>query len=384
MAFGEPFFPFLSILLLIPLSLLPLPSSCITVTAVVNSATGFSNITAIYQLGDSFSDTGNLIRESKIGASSACAHFPYGQSIFNHPTGRCSNGLLMIDFIAKGIGVPLLNPYLNKDAIFSHGVNFAVAGATALEAESLAAKNITNPLTNTSLSVQLDWMWTHFNSICYDDNDCVEKLTNSLFMVGEIGSNDYYYALSQGKTMEDVKSMVFDVVQTILDGAKRVIGMGASKVMIPGIFPLGCFPGYVSALLPAAKPKYTPSYDEHRCFNSLNNLTISHNDQLRRGVQQLSQDYRNITIVYGDYYNAFRRLLRNAPRFGFNGTIEVQRACCGIGRGYNFNPRIMCGHRGVPVCANPDAYIIWDGLNLTQKAYRLLARWLIRSTISHI
>ena len=53
---------------------------------------------AIYQLGDSISDTGNLIREDP---SSLFARPPYGQTCFNRSTGRCSNGLLMIDFIGK-------------------------------------------------------------------------------------------------------------------------------------------------------------------------------------------------------------------------------------------------------------------------------------------
>lgn len=50
--------------------------------------------------------------------------------------------------------------------------------------------------------------------------DCAEKLKNSLFIVGEIGSNDYYYAFSQGKTMKDANSMVFDVVQAIIEGIR--------------------------------------------------------------------------------------------------------------------------------------------------------------------
>lgn len=339
---------------------------------------GICNINSVYQLGDSVSDTGNLIRESPIGAKSAFARLPYGESLFKHPTGRCSNGLLMIDFIAKGIGISLLNPYLNKDAIFTNGVNFAVAGATALTAESLAAKDIFNPVTNSSLSVQLDWMWSYFNSICYDDTDCAEKLEKSLFIVGEIGSNDYYHALSQGRTIGDANGMVFDVVQEIVEGVQRVIQIGASKVIVPGIFPLGCFPGYVSAL----GANETTTYDEHGCLNELSNLSVYHNDQLQRAIHELSQDHMNITIVYGDYYNAFRRLLRRAPRFSFNTTFNLKRACCGAGGRDNFNPTRMCGARGVPVCANPDSYILWDGLNLTQQAYRFLARWFLRSTIS--
>lgn len=56
-------------------------------------------VDAIYQFGDSISDTGNLIREDPIGSHSAFARLPYGQNFFPKPTGRCSNGLLMIDFI---------------------------------------------------------------------------------------------------------------------------------------------------------------------------------------------------------------------------------------------------------------------------------------------
>jgi hypothetical protein len=53
---------------------------------------------AIYQLGDSISDTGNLIRENP---AVAFARLPYGETSFKKATGRCSNGLLMIDYIGK-------------------------------------------------------------------------------------------------------------------------------------------------------------------------------------------------------------------------------------------------------------------------------------------
>ena len=39
-------------------------------------------------------------------------------------------------------------------------------------------------------------------------------------MVGEIGGNDYNYALFQGKTMEEVESMVPDVVRVIKDAVR--------------------------------------------------------------------------------------------------------------------------------------------------------------------
>ncbi|KAF2322334.1 hypothetical protein GH714_012371 [Hevea brasiliensis] len=84
---------------------------------------------AIYQPGDSISDTGNNIIENP---STTCARLPYGQNFYRKAAGRCSNGLLMIDYIALSAGLPLLDAYLNPNSTTGHGVNFAVAGSTAL------------------------------------------------------------------------------------------------------------------------------------------------------------------------------------------------------------------------------------------------------------
>ncbi|KAL6964720.1 acetylajmaline esterase, partial [Sarracenia purpurea var. burkii] len=107
----------------------------------------------IYQLGDSISDTGNLIRESPIGAAITCARFPYGESFSKKATAKAAN-------------LPFLNPYKDAAADFRHGVNFAVTGATALTVDVLTQRNILPLVTRSSLSVQLGWMSTHFNSIC--------------------------------------------------------------------------------------------------------------------------------------------------------------------------------------------------------------------------
>ncbi|KAK3019831.1 hypothetical protein RJ639_005133 [Escallonia herrerae] len=174
----------------------------------------------IFQFGDSISDTGNLIREGTGGARTAFARPPYGETFFKNATGRCSNGMLMIDYNALAAGLPLLNPYENAAANFRHGVNFAVASSTALSFQALAAKDIVSPVTNSSLDVQLDWMSRHLSSICHSNKDCAKKLKHSLFMVGEIGGNDYNYAFLQGKGIEEVKKMVPEVVSAIRNAVK--------------------------------------------------------------------------------------------------------------------------------------------------------------------
>ena len=68
---------------------------------------------------------------------------------------------------ALAAGIPLLNPYLKDDADFTHGVNFAVGGATALSANGLAEKNIPVTAIDNSLGIQVEWMSNHFSSQCH-------------------------------------------------------------------------------------------------------------------------------------------------------------------------------------------------------------------------
>ena len=74
------------------LSLLFVPHDCIDANSLK-----VCKFDGIYNLGDSFSDTGNFIIENP---AVPYAHFPYGET-FKKATGRCSNGLLMIDYIGK-------------------------------------------------------------------------------------------------------------------------------------------------------------------------------------------------------------------------------------------------------------------------------------------
>lgn len=63
----------------------------------------------IFQFGDSLSDTGNIVLQDANGPS---GRPPYGFSYFKQPTGRCSNGLLMIDYIGTNVNLLLLYKFL--------------------------------------------------------------------------------------------------------------------------------------------------------------------------------------------------------------------------------------------------------------------------------
>lgn len=71
--------------------------------------------------------------------------------------------------IAEAYGLPYLPPYLGlaKGLKYEHGVNFAVAGATALDAKFFYGMKLGRILwTNDSLSVQLGWFKKLKSTIC--------------------------------------------------------------------------------------------------------------------------------------------------------------------------------------------------------------------------
>ncbi|KQK00237.1 hypothetical protein BRADI_3g48097v3 [Brachypodium distachyon] len=343
-------------------------------------------ITAIFNFGDSISDTGNFIREGAVGMMRHTGVLPYGSAIADGATGRCSDGYLMIDNLAKDLGLPLLKPYLDKGADFTHGVNFAVTGSTALTTAALARRGITVPHTNSSLDVQLKWFKDFMAATTKSPQEIRDKLGSSLVLMGEIGGNDYNYAFVTNKpaaaaegsiynairtTVGAVEAMALvpEVVQSVLDAARELLEMGATRMVIPGNFPVGCVPSYLSAV----DEKDPAAYDGNGCLIGLNFFAQMHNVALQRGIRELRGAYPDATISYADYFSAYVRLLRDAGRMGFD-SAAATKACCGVGRGaYNVDMDRMCGAPGTTVCARPNEYVSWDGVHLTQHAYKVLS-----------
>ncbi|KAK6928864.1 GDSL lipase/esterase, partial [Dillenia turbinata] len=333
----------------------------------------FCPFEAIYQFGDSISDTGNI---DFINHQGKCSKEPFGETYFHHPVGRCSDGLLMVDYFAQALRLPFLSPYQNKSADTSHGVDFAVAGSTALDLSFFQERNVTwpNSANNRPISVQLSWFQEHLNnSICktLTPSECATKLSKALFLIGEIGFNDFNWPFNSGTKIEGLATYIPPVVQAITGAVKEVIRQGAVRIIVSGLFPMGCVPFYNrNATYVIKEPK-----DEFQCLKPYNDLASNYNKNLQEALSLLGKEFPNAVILYADYYNAFMSLLRRAQSLGFNETTLLKP--CYI------PPKI---NSTTPAfnCSNPAQYIFFDNVHPTQAAYKHMAEYLIDNTLSKI
>ncbi|KAL6838820.1 hypothetical protein ACP4OV_031534 [Aristida adscensionis] len=323
---------------------------------------------AIFSFGDSISDTGNLC-----AGAGGCPSWlttgqpPYGNTHFGRPTGRCTDGRVVVDFLAERFGLPLLPPSKASGGDFKKGANMAIIGATTMDFSFFQSHGLGKSIWNNGpLGTQIQWFQQLMPSIC--GNDCKSYLNKSLFIVGEFGGNDYNAPLFDGKGMAEVRGYVPQIIDRITSGVETVVGLGAVDVVVPGVLPIGCFPLYLTLY----RSPNAGDYDDIGCLRSFNELSSYHNDLLKQSLAALRNKYPAARLMYADFYAQVADMVRSPPTFGLKYGLKV---CCGAeGQGsYNYNNQKRCGMPGSSACGDPEKYLVWDGIHLTDAAYRAIA-----------
>uniref|UniRef100_A0ACD5W4U8 Uncharacterized protein n=1 Tax=Avena sativa TaxID=4498 RepID=A0ACD5W4U8_AVESA len=176
---------------------------------------GGTRYSGIFSFGDSLTDTGNSLHLAAT-RSGPTSRPPYGETFFHHPTGRASDGRLVVDFIVDALGIPNPRPYLaagESAGDFRRGVNFAVGGATALGPDLFTSRGL-KQFVPVSLANQTSWFKNvsqHLGSV----HERRKIMARSMFLVGEIGVNDYIVALVVNNTVREARTLVPHIVAAV-------------------------------------------------------------------------------------------------------------------------------------------------------------------------
>ncbi|EFJ19610.1 hypothetical protein SELMODRAFT_110185 [Selaginella moellendorffii] len=333
----------------------------------------------VFQFGDSLSDAGNsLLAFPGLNGSGILGLPPYGETFFKRATGRVTDGRLIIDFLASGMGVPFLDPYLDKaSANFVYGANFATVGATALSIRDFYRKRNIMPRRPTfSFDTQLQWFHSFQEQALMNGSSAysvpnLRQFREALYVIGEIGGNDYAMLHGSGVDFLDIiKFFVPRVVHEIEETIRELYQAGARNFLVINVPIQGC---NVRSLATADWSK--EEMDELGCLARFNEVGYRHKFLLERMVRKLRDELPGSAFATGDFLGITKKIFENYKHYGFTHRFE---ACCGI---YNATTTVDCGEsvfvNGAriqgPTCDDPSQYIFWNDNHFTEHFYEIVA-----------
>ncbi|XP_031276170.1 GDSL esterase/lipase At3g26430-like [Pistacia vera] len=353
--------------------------------SVATTTTGLKacNFPAIFNFGDSNSDTGGL------SAAFGQAPSPNGETYFHTPAGRFSDGRLVIDFIAEGLRLPHLSAFLDSvGSNFSHGANFATAGSTIRPQNTTISQSGYSPISLDVQSVQYSDFHRRSSLLSRQGGVFAELVPKEDYFAQalytfDIGQNDITSGYKLNMTTDQVKAYIPDVLHQFSIAIKNVYSQGGRSFWIHNTAPLGCLPYILDRFLVTAA-----QIDKYGCATPFNQVAQFFNTKLKETVIQLRKGLPLAAITYVDVYSIKYILITQAQKLGFEKPLI---ACCGHGGKYNYNGHRKCGSKitvnGKEIviansCKNPSVRVNWDGVHYTEAANKWLFNQLVNGSFS--
>ncbi|XP_044460794.1 GDSL esterase/lipase At5g45950-like [Mangifera indica] len=324
------------------LALMPRISQALAVNQLGQLAAEHS-ITCMLVFGDYSVDPGN---NNRLSTDMKSNFLPYGMDFFNgRPTGRFTDGRLATDFIVNSFGftraIPAFpDPNIGKVDIL-HGDSFASAGSGY---DELTA-NLSSVL---SVPKQLEYFKhykIHLRQLVGEKK--TEEIRRNAIFVLSMGTNDFlqnYYLepiRSKQYTLEEYQNFL---VSLIVENIKKMKRLGATRLVVVGIPPLGCMP-LVKTLM-----------DQSTCVESYNKAASSFNTKIQEKLAAIRATLQ-VKSAYLDCFNIIQYAVNHPKKYGF---VETAKGCCGTGA-------IEYGNtcQGLTVCEDPSKYVFWDAVHPT-------------------
>ncbi|KAK4263660.1 hypothetical protein QN277_029044 [Acacia crassicarpa] len=294
------------------------------------------NIPAMYVFGDSLFENGNSCHLG-LPSNEAC-FLPYGIDFGGKPTGRCTNGKTMADYLAILLRLPFPSPYLglskHQRSKITRGITYASAGSGILQE------------TNNETSLTLPTQLKHFKRTVQNDLPKMFKehvllerhLSESLFVINA-GVNDYGQTIN--KIFPSTRSFALLLLKEFSRHLQELYILGARKFLVNNIPPAGCFPSIAAHMTPKGN-----------CNETLNKKINFYNKRLLGVLYQLQSQLPGFIFVHADLNGFLVEMRTTAHKYGI---FDTWKPCC-----HNIidgDPRCR---RDVIPCADRNTHLYFD------------------------
>ncbi|KAL9314588.1 hypothetical protein ACSQ67_020040 [Phaseolus vulgaris] len=313
---------------------------------------------AFFIFGDSTVDSGNNNFIDTVPENKA-DYKPYGlNGFFHQPTGRFSDGRVIVDFIAEYTKLPLIPPFLQPNADYSNGVNFASGGAGVLSE------------TNHGLVIDLSTQLSHFEEVRnllsekLGEKKAKEMISEAVYFIS-IGSNDYMGGYLGNPKMQETynpEQYIGMVIGNLTQAIQILYEKGGRKFGFLSLSPLGCLP---------ALRALNPGTNKDGCFEAASALALAHNNALSNVLRSLDQVNEGFMYTNSNFYDWLQDRIDNPTNYGFKDGVN---ACCGSGP---YGGIFTCGGTKkvteFSLCDNAGDHVWWDAFHPTEKIHQQFA-----------
>ncbi|XP_055829178.1 GDSL lipase-like isoform X2 [Solanum dulcamara] len=248
---------------------------------------------ALFVFGDSLFDPGNnnYINTTTEYQANWC---PYGESFFNYPTGRFSDGRLIPDFIAEYANLPLIPSYFEiGKQHFVHGVNFASGGAGCLVE------------THRGFVIDLKTQLKYFKKVVkmlkkkVGATESKQILSNAVYIFST-GGNDYLAPLSTNSSYpkREYLQMIMGNLTSVLKGIYKE---GGKKFAMLNMVPIGRLPNIIAL--------------NGNSVEKITNLVKMHNSVLPEILKRLEKQLPGFKYTLFNLFKVFSESLDNPTKY---------------------------------------------------------------------
>nr|GLL23455.1 GDSL esterase/lipase APG [Ipomoea trifida] len=325
-------------------------------------------VPAIITFGDSSVDVGN---NNYVHTIFKADYPPYGRDFASHqPTGRFCNGKLATDITADTLGfstypVAYLSPQATGKNLLI-GANFASAASGYDDKTAMLSHAI-------PLSQQLEYYKEYQGKLASvaGSKKAASIIKDAVYIVG-FGSSDFlqnYYInpyLNKVYTPDQYGSYLVSIFNSFI---KDLYGLGARKIGVTSLPPLGC--------LPAARTLF--GFHQSGCVGYINTNAQQFNKKVNSAAAGLKKQYPDLKLVVFDIFQPLYDLIKSPSSSGF---VEAARGCCGTGTVET--TVLLCNPKSPGTCSNATQYVFWDSVHPSEAANQVLADALITQGIDLI